>query len=54
MHTDPAATNFVMTDDQAHLVDWTWPALGPPWIDAVLWGFRLISDGHQNPEEAAD
>ncbi|MCF2527866.1 aminoglycoside phosphotransferase [Yinghuangia soli] len=54
VHSDPAATNFVMSDDQAYLVDWTNPLLGPAWADAMLWGMRLISDGGQTPEQAAE
>ncbi|QMU68680.1 aminoglycoside phosphotransferase [Streptacidiphilus sp. P02-A3a] len=52
LHTDPAATNFLISD-RAWLVDWAWAARGPGWIDAALWGFRLVLDGRQTPQRAA-
>ncbi|GGP33779.1 aminoglycoside phosphotransferase [Streptomyces melanogenes] len=52
LHTDPAAQNVLIDGSGAHLVDWAWPALGPAWADAALWGVRLISDGGQSPEQA--
>jgi hypothetical protein len=52
LHTDPAATNFLI-GDRTWLVDWAWAARGPGWIDAALWGFRLVLDGRQTPEHAA-
>ncbi|WP_405618023.1 aminoglycoside phosphotransferase [Streptomyces sp. NBC_01508] len=53
LHTDPAATNFLI-GDRTWLVDWAWAARGPGWIDAALWGFRLVLDGKQPPEQAAE
>lgn len=35
------------------LVDWAWAMRGPAWIDAALWGMRLVLDGGQTPERAA-
>ncbi|MEU6314742.1 aminoglycoside phosphotransferase [Streptomyces sp. NPDC047014] len=52
LHTDPASTNIVVNKGRAHLVDWSWPAVGPAWIDATLWGMRLISTGGHTPEAA--
>jgi hypothetical protein len=52
LHTDPAATNFLIAGDRTWLVDWAWAARGPGWIDAALWGFRLVLDGKQTPEQA--
>ncbi|MFI1013291.1 aminoglycoside phosphotransferase [Streptomyces sp. NPDC020965] len=53
LHTDPAATNFLI-GDRTWLVDWAWAARGPGWIDAALWGFRLVLDGKQTPEQAGE
>ncbi|MER7764519.1 aminoglycoside phosphotransferase [Streptomyces sp. NPDC097619] len=54
VHGDPASTNFLPdTDGKAWLVDWAWAARGPAWTDTALWGFRLVCDGRQSPEEAA-
>ncbi|WP_240362054.1 aminoglycoside phosphotransferase [Streptomyces sp. MBT27] len=52
LHTDPASTNVVMHDGRAHLVDWSWPAAGPRWVDTALWGMRLISTGGHTPDQA--
>ncbi|MFI1177295.1 aminoglycoside phosphotransferase [Streptomyces melanogenes] len=52
LHTDLAATNILIGTDRAHLVDWSWAAVGPPWVDAALWAMRLISDGGHSPEQA--
>ncbi|MCX4679144.1 aminoglycoside phosphotransferase [Streptomyces sp. NBC_01433] len=52
LHTDLAATNILMNDGRAHVVDWSWAARGPAWIDPALWGIRLISDGGHTPAEA--
>jgi hypothetical protein len=52
LHTDPAATNFLIAGDRAWLADWAWATQGPGWIDAALWGFRLVLDGKQTPEQA--
>lgn len=43
-----------MSDGRAHLVDWSWSAVGPAWIDTALWGMRLISTGGHTPEQAWD
>ncbi|MFJ7206689.1 aminoglycoside phosphotransferase [Streptomyces sp. NPDC098789] len=54
VHSDPAASNFMMEPSgRAWLTDWSWALRGPAWADAALWGFRLILDGWQNPEQAA-
>lgn len=55
LHTDPVATNFLIDidADRAWLVDWAWAARGPGWIDTALWGLRLVLDGGQTPEQAA-
>ncbi|MFE9534998.1 aminoglycoside phosphotransferase [Streptomyces sp. NPDC006691] len=52
LHTDPASTNVVMHEGRAHLVDWSWPAVGPPWVDTALWAMRLISTGGHTPDQA--
>ncbi len=52
MHTDPASTNIVISRGRAHLVDWSWPAAGPPWVDTALWGMRLLSTGGHTPDQA--
>ena len=52
LHTDPAATNILIGSDRAHLIDWSWAAVGPAWVDAALWAIRLISDGGHSPEQA--
>ncbi|MEU5430925.1 aminoglycoside phosphotransferase [Streptomyces olivoreticuli] len=54
LHTDPVATNFLIAGNRAWLVDWAWAARGPGWIDAALWGFRLVLDGKQTPERAQE
>ncbi|MFI5808770.1 aminoglycoside phosphotransferase [Streptomyces sp. NPDC051561] len=54
LHTDPAATNFLINGDRAWLVDWAWAARGPGWIDTALWGYRLILDGKHTLEQAAE
>ncbi len=52
LHTDPASTNVLVDDGRARLVDWSWVAAGPSWIDPALWGMRLISTGRHSPEQA--
>jgi hypothetical protein len=53
LHTDPASTNILITGPGlAHLVDWSWPAIGPSWVDVALWGMRLISTGGHSPASA--
>jgi hypothetical protein len=52
LHTDPAATNFLITPGRAWLIDWAWAASGPAWADAALWGFRLVLDGGHTPQQA--
>ncbi|WP_371647847.1 MULTISPECIES: hypothetical protein [unclassified Streptomyces] len=42
----------VDSTDRAHLIDWSWAAVGPPWVDGALWAMRLISDGGHSPEQA--
>ncbi|RLU79751.1 aminoglycoside phosphotransferase [Streptomyces griseocarneus] len=56
LHADPVATNFLIdvAGDRAWLVDWAWAARGPGWVDAALWGFRLVLDGQQTPEQAQE
>lgn len=53
VHGDPAATNFLPGQNRTWLIDWAWAAQGPGWLDAVLWGQRLVLDGQQTPEQAA-
>ncbi|MFJ7206076.1 aminoglycoside phosphotransferase [Streptomyces sp. NPDC098789] len=53
VHGDPAATNFLPGADRTWLIDWAWAARGPGWVDAVLWGQRLVLDGRQTPAQAA-
>lgn len=36
VHTDLRDDNLLLTADGAQLVDWSWPALGAPWVDTVL------------------
>ncbi|MFD7030250.1 aminoglycoside phosphotransferase [Streptomyces sp. NPDC059917] len=54
VHSDPAATNF-MTEPSGRvwMIDWAWAMRGPAWLDAALWGLRLVLDGRQTPEQAA-
>ncbi|WP_438297874.1 aminoglycoside phosphotransferase [Streptomyces sp. HUAS TT7] len=54
LHTDPVSANFLVEGDgfRAWLIDWAWAARGPGWIDAALWGLRLVVDGQQTPEQA--
>jgi hypothetical protein len=53
LHTDPASTNILVDDGgRACLVDWSWATVGPAWIDATLWGMRLVSTGGHSPEQA--
>lgn len=53
-HSDPAATNFmVQRDGRVRMIDWAWATRAPAWLDTTLWGFRLILDGSQTPEQAA-
>lgn len=54
VHGDPAAVNFLVSEDRAWLVDWAWAMRGPAWIDPMLFGFRLVLDGGHTPEQAAD
>ncbi|MFB6805172.1 MULTISPECIES: aminoglycoside phosphotransferase [unclassified Streptomyces] len=54
VHSDPAATNFMVErSGRVWMIDWAWAMRGPAWIDAALWGFRLVLDGKQTVEEAA-
>lgn len=53
VHGDPAAVNFLVEDDRAWLVEWAWAVRGPAWIDPMLWGCRLVTDGGQDPADAA-
>ncbi|MFJ7586943.1 aminoglycoside phosphotransferase [Streptomyces sp. NPDC097617] len=52
LHTDPASTNILVDGGRARLVDWSWASAGPAWIDAALWGMRLVSTGGHSPEQA--
>jgi aminoglycoside phosphotransferase (APT) family kinase protein len=36
VHTDLRDDNFLLTSDGAQVLDWSWPALGAPWVDTVL------------------
>ncbi|WP_327130076.1 aminoglycoside phosphotransferase [Streptomyces sp. NBC_01343] len=54
VHSDPAATNFMVErGGRVWMIDWAWAMRGPAWIDAALWGFRLLLDGKQSVEDAA-
>ncbi|MFB6812090.1 aminoglycoside phosphotransferase [Streptomyces sp. NPDC056387] len=54
VHSDPAATNFMVeATGRVWMIDWAWAMRGPAWIDAALWGFRLVLDGKQTVEDAA-
>ncbi|MFE3584139.1 protein kinase family protein [Streptomyces vinaceus] len=54
VHSDPAATNFMVErGGRVWMIDWAWAMRGPAWIDAALWGFRLVLDGKQSIEDAA-
>ncbi|WP_327360019.1 aminoglycoside phosphotransferase [Streptomyces sp. NBC_01296] len=54
VHSDPAASNFMIGENhRVWLTDWAWAMRGPAWIDAALWGMRLVLDGWQTPEQAA-
>ncbi|MGW2997460.1 hypothetical protein ACWDA9_39295, partial [Streptomyces sp. NPDC001193] len=54
VHSDPAATNFMVErSGRVWMIDWAWAMRGPAWIDAALWGFRLVLDGKQSVEDAA-
>ncbi|WP_354384316.1 aminoglycoside phosphotransferase [Streptomyces sp. PvR034] len=54
VHSDPAASNFMVEGDgRVRMIDWAWATRGPAWLDTALWGFRLILDGGQSPEQAA-
>ncbi|MFE5773153.1 aminoglycoside phosphotransferase [Streptomyces sp. NPDC056485] len=54
VHSDPAATNFMVErTGRVWMIDWAWAMRGPAWIDAALWGFRLVLDGKQSIEDAA-
>jgi hypothetical protein len=52
IHLDPAATNILVGDRRAWIVDWSWASRGPAWVDTALWATRLISDGGHTPEQA--
>ncbi|MER8231834.1 aminoglycoside phosphotransferase [Streptomyces sp. NPDC094049] len=54
VHSDPAASNFMVErDGRVRMIDWAWAMRGPAWIDAALWGFRLVLDGEQTVQQAA-
>ncbi|MFB8310274.1 aminoglycoside phosphotransferase [Streptomyces sp. NPDC055961] len=54
-HCDPAASNFMVErgSGRVRMIDWAWAARAPAWLDTALWGFRLVLDGGQSPEQAA-
>jgi hypothetical protein len=54
VHADPAASNFLIVEGRAWLVDWGWAVRGAAWIDTILWGGRLVIDGGQAPTAAAE
>lgn len=54
LHTDPASVNILIdAAGVGHIIDWAWPAVGAPWIDAALWGMRLVATGHDPVGAAA-
>ncbi|SEP46492.1 hypothetical protein [Amycolatopsis saalfeldensis] len=51
-HSDWAPDNVLVSADQAWLIDWAWPTLSAPWLDAASWILRLIAAGGHTPREA--
>lgn len=47
IHGDIHEQNLLVTNGQAHLVDWAWARTGPAWVDAALLAIRLIAAGHE-------
>lgn len=45
VHTDLRDDNFLLTSQGARLFDWSWPALGAPWVDTVLLLLGPRADG---------
>jgi hypothetical protein len=46
VHADARDDNFLLADDGATLLcDWSWPALGPAWLDAVTLLVSAHGDG---------
>jgi len=51
LHTDWNRGNILISDGQAHVVDWAWSTRGAAWIDSASWVVLLIAAGH-TPREA--
>lgn len=51
-HTDIHEQNLLI-NDRAHIVDWAWAKLAPPWMDMAHLVIRLIAAGH-TPGQAED
>lgn len=54
VHADLRDDNVLLLDDgRALACDWNWPALAPPWIDAVVLLVSAYGDGHPVDELVA-
>jgi hypothetical protein len=51
LHRDLNPRNVLITEDQAHVVDWATPCRGADWVELALLVPRLIGHGH-SPREA--
>lgn len=49
-HTDVHEQNLLI-NDRAHIMDWAWAKVAPPWLDLAHLVIRLIGAGH-TPEQA--
>ncbi|SHG86536.1 aminoglycoside phosphotransferase/kinase family protein [Streptoalloteichus hindustanus] len=52
LHTDLHQQQFLITESSGvRVIDWSWPAVGAPWVDTAFLVIRLIGAGH-TPEQA--